>query len=277
MATPDDFNLRFGGIARLYGRDGLARLRAARVCVIGVGGVGTWAAESLARSGIGELTLVDLDDVCVTNVNRQLPALDGEIGKPKIAVMKDRIRAINPECRVNAMAEFFTAATASAILEPGFDYVLDAIDNFRNKCLLIATCRKKKIPIITAGGAGGRRDPTAITLADLSRTVNDPLLQMVRKHLRKDYGFPRERRHKFRVDCVFSPELPLFPQSDGTVCATKDPETNLRLDCESGYGTASFITGTFGFFAAARIVDVIAGGKRERQRAKQTPAANAGS
>jgi tRNA A37 threonylcarbamoyladenosine dehydratase len=176
-----DFDFRFGGIGRLYNPAGLARLRAAHVCVIGIGGVGSWAAEALARSAIGQLTLVDMDEVCVSNVNRQLHALNPAIGLPKVQVMAERIHAINPECRVHALPEFFNESTADAILSERFDFVIDAIDNVPNKCLLMARCRQKAIPIVTAGGAGGRRDPSAIQTADLAFTGHDGLLRAVRK------------------------------------------------------------------------------------------------
>src|SRR5580658_4551002 len=210
----NDDDLRFGGVARLYGAGGLQRLLQASVCVVGLGGVGSWAAEALARSGVGRITLVDLDDVCLSNVNRQLHALDGAIGRPKVEVMAERIRAINPACRVNAVAEFFSESTAEEILAPGFDFVLDAIDQVTNKCLLIARCRQKEIPIVAVGGAGGRRDPAAIKVADLAQTSHDALLQQVRTRLRDDHGFTRAAKTPFGVPCVFSTEPTTPPAAD---------------------------------------------------------------
>src|ERR1017187_120937 len=153
-----DFETRFGGIARLYGKSGLDKLRAAHVCVVGIGGVGTWAAEALARSGVGALTLVDLDEVCVTNINRQLHALTETVGRAKVEVMGERIRAINPDCRVTAEPKFFNEQTAEEFLAPKYDFVLDAIDTVTNKVLLLAGCREKNLPVVSCGGAGGRRD-----------------------------------------------------------------------------------------------------------------------
>jgi tRNA A37 threonylcarbamoyladenosine dehydratase len=248
----DDFDARFGGIARLYTAAGLERLRRAHVCVVGIGGVGSWAAEALARSAVGNITLVDLDDVCVSNVNRQLPALDSVIGQPKVAVMAARIQAINRECQVRALAEFFTETTAQEILQPHYDWVLDAIDQVPNKCLLIASCRQQEIPLVCAGAAGGRRDPSAVRLADLSQTTHDALLQRVRKKLRDDFGFPRETKELFHVPCVFSPEAAVQPEAG----------CDLRGGCETAYGTASFVTGTFGFLAASHIVTKIAAGQQ---------------
>jgi tRNA A37 threonylcarbamoyladenosine dehydratase len=246
----NDLELRFGGLRRLYGAEGLQRLLQAGVCVVGLGGVGSWAAEALARSAVGRITLVDLDDVCVSNVNRQVHALDGAIGRPKVEVMAERIRAIHPACEVRAVPEFFTAATAEKILEIRFDWVLDAIDQVANKCLLIARCRERNIPVVSAGGAGGRRNPAAIQVADLAQTTHDALLQRVRKKLRDDHGFSRDPKKPFGVPCVFSTEAPAAP-AEG--CAG-------RLDCDEGYGAASFVTGAFGLAAAGWIVCKIAAG-----------------
>ena len=255
-----DFEFRFGGIARLFGADALARLRAAHVCVVGIGGVGSWAVEALARSGVGRLTLVDLDEVCVSNVNRQLHALNPDVGRAKAEVMAERVRGINPECETRPAIEFFTAANADALLSTPCDFVVDAIDSLTNKCLLIAKCRDAGIPVITCGGAGGRRDPTQTRVADLALTSHDRLLQKVREKLRKEFGFPRGEK-KFRVPAVFSPEPPVFPDRNGSVCARRpagaDGES-LKLNCESGFGTATFVTGTFGFVAAAHVVQAIA-------------------
>lgn len=254
---------RFGGVGRLWGRAGLDRLRAAHVCVVGVGGVGSWAVEGLARSGVGALTLVDLDDVCVTNVNRQLPALDGQIGRPKVAVLAERVQAINPECAVEAVAEFFTEATAARLMSPNFNYVVDAIDNMTNKARLIAMCRDRLLPCLTVGAAGGRRDLTQVRVGDLGDAENDLLLRQVRKKLRRDFGFSpgaQRGRMDFGVRCVWSGERPVFPWTDGTCATTPEPGSELKLDCETGFGTAVFVTGAFGLAAAGEVVRVLAKG-----------------
>ena len=251
------YQRRFGGIGRLYGSEGLERLRRAHICVVGLGGVGSWVAEALARTGVGALTLVDLDDVCISNANRQLHAVQAELGKPKAEAMARRVLAINPDCAVRPLQSFFVNSTADEILSAGYAGVVDAIDSTRDKCLLIALCRQKHIPLVTTGGAGGRRDPTALTVADLAFSSHDRLLTEVRRILREDHGFPHGH-HAFGVDCVFSREAPVFPQPDGTVCETRAKDADLRLDCNSGYGTASFVTGAFGFAAAARIVQRLA-------------------
>ncbi|MEM9160402.1 MAG: tRNA cyclic N6-threonylcarbamoyladenosine(37) synthase TcdA [Verrucomicrobiota bacterium] len=245
------FEFRFGGVGRLYGPKGLERIRAAHVCIIGIGGVGSWSVEALARSGVGQLTLVDLDDICESNINRQIHAKDGEIGKPKIEVMAQRCREINPEAEVRVIHSFFTEKTIDQIFDVDYDYVVDAIDSVKHKCRLLATCRDRGIPIIAVGGAGGRIDPTRIQVSDLSKTYNDKLLQRTRKMLRSDFGFPKQANRKFKIDCVFSPEDAVYPE----ICDTDSGEkTSHRLDCSSGYGAVTHLTGAFGFIAAAEVL-----------------------
>jgi tRNA A37 threonylcarbamoyladenosine dehydratase len=256
----DDFETRFGGIARLYGQAGLEKLRAAHVCVIGIGGVGAWAAEALARSGVGALTLVDLDEICVTNINRQLHALTNTVGHAKVEVMAERIRAINPGCRVTAEQKFFNEESAGELLAPKFDFVLDAIDNVPNKVLLLVRCREKNLPVIACGGAGGRRELTSVRVGDLSKASHDKLLSEVRRRLRKEHHFPAERL-ALGIPCVYSVEKTVFPQPDGSVCATRPAaDEGARLNCNDGLGSATFVTGTFGFAAAGLIVQKIAAG-----------------
>lgn len=259
-----DYLDRFGGVGRLVGRPGLERLAAAHVCVVGVGGVGSWVVEGLARSGVGALTLVDLDDVCVTNVNRQLPALEGQIGRAKVAVLAERVKLINPACRVEVVQEFFTASSAARLLATPYEYVVDAIDNMTNKALLIALGVERGRPVITVGGAGGRDDPTQIRSGDLGEVSSDELLRQVRKKLRRGHGFAageqRGRMH-FGVRAVWSEEKPVFPWADGTCAAEPEPGSNLKLDCESGFGTAVFVTGAFGLAAAGEVVRGIAAGR----------------
>lgn len=251
---------RFAGVGRLLGRAGLERLHAAHVGVVGLGGVGSWTVEGLARSGVGALTLIDLDDVCVTNVNRQLPALDGQIGRPKATVLAERIRLINPECRVETALEFFTESSAARLLAPRFDFVVDAVDLMSHKALVIAGCRERGVPVLTVGAAGGRRDPTRICAGDIGE-ASDELLRQVRKKLRRDYGFSAGAHKgitRMGVRCVWSSELPVFPLADGTCAREPEPGSNLKLDCESGLGTAVFVTGAFGLVAAGEVVRALA-------------------
>jgi tRNA A37 threonylcarbamoyladenosine dehydratase len=260
----EDFNQRFGGIARLYGLQGLKNLLNARVMIVGLGGVGSWAAESLARSGVGAITLVDLDDICITNTNRQLPAMSGEYGKLKIQVIKERILAINPQCQVHAIEDFFTEASAEAILDQNYDYVIDAIDSLKNKCLLAALCLEKNIPIIVTGGTAGKTNPLLITLSDLGDSMNDSLTFRMRKKLRQDFNFPSgakftaAKKQKFNIMCVYSAENSVYPTADGGTCNTPDPESNLKMDCESGMGSVSHITAMFGFMAAGHVINTLA-------------------
>ncbi len=256
----DDFETRFGGIARLYGKSGLAKLRAAHVGVVGIGGVGAWAAEALARSGIGALTLVDLDEICVTNINRQLHALTETVGRSKVEAMAERICAINPECRIFAEQKFFNTQTADELLTPKYDFVLDAIDDMTNKLLLLLRCRGKNLPVIVCGGAGGRRELTSVRVGDLSQASHDKLLAEVRRKLRQEHGFP-VGHSAMDLPCVYSVERTVYPQADGSVCEMRSAaEDGTRLNCNGGLGSATFVTGAFGFAAAGFVVRSIAEG-----------------
>ena len=259
---------RFGGIARLYGTQGLERLAAAHVAVVGIGGVGSWAAEALARSGVGEISLFDLDDVCVTNTNRQVHALEGAVGKPKVAVMAERIRAINPACKVHAVADFVTRESMADCITTDMDFVIDCIDSVPAKAALIAWCKRRKIQIVTTGGAGGQVDPTQIQVADLNKTFNDPLAAKVRSLLRRDYNFSRTPGRHYSVPCVFSTEQLRYPKPDGSVCQAKGfVGEGVKLDCAGGFGAVMMVTATFGMAAAARAVDkLVAGVRRPSER-----------
>lgn len=266
MTIKESYTQRFGGIGRLYGAPALPRLQRAHVAVIGVGGVGSWVVEALARSGVGQLTIIDMDDVCITNTNRQLPALSHTIGLPKVQVLADRVAEIDPECRMQAVSEFFTAASADRLLAPKFDFVVDAVDSTQIKALIIAQCRRRGMPVIVSGSAGGRRDPTQIRLADIGHAGADPLLQQVRRCLRQEHGFAKSTDGKammWGVPCVFSTEKPIYPWADGSCSLEReaDTEAGLRLDCAAGFGAATFVTGGFGFALAAEVVRQIACGK----------------
>lgn len=260
MTLTEDYLQRFGGLGRLYGTVALPRLAAAHVCVVGVGGVGSWVVEALARSGIGALTLIDLDDVCVTNTNRQSPALADTIGQPKVAVLAEHTRRVNPECQVTTVTEFFTAKTADEMLATRYTWVADCIDKMSNKALLIAACVQRGQPVLTVGGAGGKRDASRVRVGDLGESQGDELLRLVRKKLRRDHGFATGEGNRYGVPCVYSNEKPIYPWANGTCSTEPEPGTSLKLDCASGFGTASFITGGFGFAAAGEIVRRIAEG-----------------
>ncbi|MBS7459527.1 tRNA cyclic N6-threonylcarbamoyladenosine(37) synthase TcdA [Pseudomonas syringae] len=265
---------RFAGIARLYGIEGLARLRAAHVAVVGIGGVGSWAAEAMARSGMGEISLFDMDDVCVSNSNRQLHALSTTVGQSKVEVMAERIRAINPDCIVHAVADFVTRDTMAECITPDMDFVIDCIDSVNAKAALISWCKRRKIQMVTTGGAGGQIDPTLIQIADLNRTFNDPLASKVRSTLRRDYGFSRTPNRHYSVPCVFSTEQLRYPKPDGSICLEKKfVGEGVKLDCAGGFGAVMMVTATFGMVAATRAVDkLVAGTRRPSERVKPAAA-----
>lgn len=248
---------RFGGVDRLYGSGSVARLARAHVAVVGLGGVGSWAAEALARSGVGALTLIDADEVCTSNVNRQSHALEGEFGRAKVDVVAARLRAINPGLRMRALAQFVTVKNLPELLGSGIDAVIDACDALRVKVAMIAFCRRRKIPIVVSGSAGGRCDPTLIAARDLSKTEHDILLGLVRKKLRDDFGWTRNPKRYFGVQAVFSRENVNYPQADGSVCKTRPDarEGALKLDCSGGLGAVMHVTATFGMVAAARVIE----------------------
>ncbi|OMH32634.1 tRNA cyclic N6-threonylcarbamoyladenosine(37) synthase TcdA [Motiliproteus sp. MSK22-1] len=255
----DELAQRFSGTARLYGTEGLVRLSRAHVCVVGIGGVGSWAAEALARTAIGRITLIDLDDLCITNTNRQIHALSSTVGQSKVEVMAERIRQINPACQCEVVEEFLDQDNLQELLDNNYDFVIDAIDSVKAKAAMIAFCRRRKIPIITVGGAGGQMDPTQIAIADLSKTYQDPLAAKVRSDLRRFYGFSKNPKRRFDVPCVFSTEQLSYPQEDGSVChqKTQTGDGAMRLDCSGGFGAATVVTATFGFVAVSRVIDKI--------------------
>jgi tRNA A37 threonylcarbamoyladenosine dehydratase len=251
---------RFAGIDRLYGRGALVRFRAARVAVVGLGGVGSWAAEALARTGLGHLTLIDADDLCVSNTNRQLPAVAGQYGRNKSEAMAERCRAINPAIDVDAVASFLTPSNLPDLLDRRFDVVLDACDSFRTKVEAIAWCRRRKQPIVTVGSAGGRTDPTQVRVRDLSRTEHDAMLSLIRKKLRVDFNFPRNADRYFGVPAVYSLENVRYPQADGSVCGVRPKvagDAALKLDCGAGLGAATHVTGAFAFAAVGRMLELL--------------------
>ncbi len=246
---------RFGGTARLYGQPALQLFADAHICVVGIGGVGSWAAEALARTGIGAITLIDMDDVCVTNTNRQIHALKETVGQAKTDVMAERIRAINPECKVTCVDDFITPDNTAELMSPGFTYVIDAIDSVRPKAALLAWCRRNKIPLVTTGGAGGQIDPTQIQVADLAKTIQDPLAAKLRERLKSDFKIVKNSKGKLGIDCVFSTEALMYPQADGSVCASRSTaEGPKKMDCASGFGAATMVTATFGFIAVSHVL-----------------------
>ena len=251
---------RFAGIDRLYGAGALARFAGCHVAVVGLGGVGSWLVEALARSGVGRLTLIDADDLCVSNTNRQLPALAGQYGRNKAEAMAERCRAINPEIAVEPILDFLTPSNLEALLGRGYDLVIDACDSFRTKVEAIAWCRRRKIPMITIGAAGGRLDPTLVRVRDLSRTEHDAMLALIRRKLRGEFNFPKNHQRYFGVPAIYSLENVQYPQADGSVCGLRPKlgaDAALKLDCGAGLGAATHITGAFAFVAAGKALEML--------------------
>ncbi len=254
---------RFDRMGRLIGDTNMGRLMKSHVMVLGLGGVGSWAAESLARSGIGELTLVDFDEICVTNFNRQIHALQGLVGSKKADVMAARMRQINPQAKINSIAQFYHAKNSAEIFARRPDYVIDAIDNVTAKCHLLAYCRENQIPIVSSTGSGGRMDPTQVKITDLAFTQVDPLAREIRRILREQYSFPKDDKTPYGITAIYSPEPYSAPQElhyDGgkgfrCVCPQGD---NPYFNCDNRnliLGNASFVTGTFGLYCASVVVN----------------------
>jgi tRNA A37 threonylcarbamoyladenosine dehydratase len=241
---------RFGGLDRLYGVVGAQRIRAAHVAVVGVGGVGSWAAEALARSGVGRLTLIDLDHVAESNINRQIHALESTLGQAKVLAMRERIAQINPACTVQCIEEFVEPDNWPGLLPAGVTAVIDACDQIRAKVALAAWAQRSRMLFITVGAAGGKRLAHQVDIEDLSKTTHDPLLAQLRYRLRREHGAARDGR-KIGVACVFSREAVRQPDAS---CALEGDGT---LNC-SGYGSLVSVTATFGLCAAGWVMDELA-------------------
>ncbi len=252
---------RFDRMGRLVGDAGMHKLFTSHVLVIGTGGVGSFAAEALARSGVGKLTLVDFDLVCVTNTNRQLHTLRGTVGEPKVDVMAQRLRQINPDMTVEAVRLFYNAPNSARILDCRPDWVIDAIDNVTAKCHLLATCRERGLPVVCCTGAASRMDPTTVRVADLAETTVDPLARAVRGILREKYGFPDGAAGPFGIPAVYSIEAPIDPvellydHGEGFRCVCPQGKNGLH-ECEERNqinGTSAFVVGAFGLAAASYV------------------------
>lgn len=257
-------NSRFKAIESLYGQQAFEKIQRAHVAVIGLGGVGSWVVESLARSGVGYLTLIDQDEICISNTNRQIHALDGSFGLLKTVALENRIKKINPNCIVHIYNEFFTEKSLNKIFKNSFDLVIDGIDSLQNKCLLLSFCYHQKIPIITCGGSAGKTDPTMIKVCDLNLSKDDPLLYRVRKKLKKDHNLSRQKKLLFNIDCVYSNEpTKKFNEDVSCQITTQDSDEDLinillsNNNCEQKYGSVTHLTGTFGFFMSSLAIKKI--------------------
>lgn len=247
-----DKERRFGGITRLYGNKAAENFSSAQICVLGIGGVGSWAVEAFARSGVGHLMLMDMDHVAESNINRQLPALESTLGQSKIAVMADRIREINPECSIQPVDDFLSLENIEEWITGDYAWVVDCIDSSRIKAALISHCRRYKIKIITAGGAGGKRDPGQIRVSDLSRTEHDPLLSKTRRLLRQNHQFTSNPKRRFAIPAVWSSEQPIrLEQIDQTQAS--------HLNC-GGLGSSMPVTAGFGLAAVAYVLERLSTG-----------------
>ncbi|MCB1607112.1 MAG: tRNA threonylcarbamoyladenosine dehydratase [Xanthomonadales bacterium] len=253
---------RFAGLDRLYGAGSVASLAQSRVLIVGLGGVGSWTAEALARSGVGALGLLDGDEICLTNVNRQLQALSSTVGKGKAEVLANRLSEINPNARIEPFADFLTPSTLDQWLGRGWDLVIDAADAFRVKVETVAYCRRRKQDLVVVGSAGGRVDPTLIRRRDLSRTEHDALLALVRKKLRADHAFPRNQDRYFGIPAIYSLENVRYPQADGSVCGLRPAAGgDGKLGCEGGLGASTMVTASFGMLAASVAVERLLAGR----------------
>ena len=250
-----DYEQRFGGIRRLYGDKQQACIKSMHVCVIGLGGVGSWAVEALVRTGVGNITLIDYDSIALSNFNRQLPATQENLDRKKSEALALRITSINPHCKVTIIDDFITLDSLADYLGRGYSYVIDAIDSIKFKSGIIYYCKRNKIPVITIGGAGGLIDPTQIAVRDLNKTHNDPLAAKVRSLLRSQYGYTRNPQRYFGIECVYSLEQPRYPKEDGTVGFEKPGIHGVSMDCNFAYGSSTMVTASFGFIAAARVIE----------------------
>lgn len=263
----EDPTRRFDRMERLVGRAAMEKLARMHVMIIGAGGVGSWAGESVMRSGVGRVTLVDFDTVCIRNFNRQLQALTGTIGQPKAPLLAERLRAINPEARADGIAKPFCAETCEEILVERPDFVIDAIDHVTSKCFLIATLKQRDIPFVVSTGSGGRLDPTQVRVGDLGTTDFDPLARIIRKLLRQEHGFPAGRM-AFGIPAVYTTEPIRQPHTDvrdtdckaGCLCPQGENEFQSCTKKNVVHGTASFVTGAFGLACAAVAIERLIAG-----------------
>lgn len=258
LSRMEDPTRRFDRMERLVGQEAMEKLARCHVMIVGAGGVGSWAAESIMRSGVGRVTVVDFDTVCIRNFNRQLQAVTGAIGKPKGTLLAERLRTINPEARVDAIDNHFSEETADAMLAERPDFLIDAIDHITSKCFLIATCKARGIPFVVSTGSGGRLDPTRVRVGDLGTTDLDPLARALRKILREKHGFPGGKK-RFGVTAVYTTEPASPPRDDvrdtsckaGCLCPQGENDFQSCTKKSVVHGTASFVTGALGLACAA--------------------------
>ena len=254
-----DSQRRFNGIQKLYGESDATKIVESHVTVIGIGGVGSWVVESLARSAVGELTLIDLDHIAESNINRQIHALSTTLGQSKISAMADRIELINPTCKVNLIDDHLSKENIIDVIPNDCNYIVDCIDEFRVKAALINYCKQNKLKMICVGGAGGRVDPTCIKVADITRAEGDALLARTRKELRTVFGFSRNLRRRFDIPCVYSTESLRYPTENNEITTSKSACSTISgLNCANGFGSISSVTASFAMIATAHVLNKIA-------------------
>ena len=257
LPQDDEYERRFAGVEKIYGEDAFRQYEHSHVMVIGIGGVGSWAVEALARTGIAELTLIDMDVIAASNINRQLPAMSSTLGREKVEVMAERCYAINPRIKINVVDDYLTPENVKELLANTPDVVLDCIDDVKAKLALMLHCRFNKIRLIVSGGAGGKLDPLKIRVADLSKTEQDPMLAKLRSQLRAK-GICKKSKEKFGITCVYSIDNPF---SSAEVC----PSAGLRC---GGYGSAVVVTSSFAMVAVSEVLKKLAAKKAKSELAK---------
>jgi tRNA A37 threonylcarbamoyladenosine dehydratase len=261
-AFTQSYQHRFGGLIRLYGTQACYKLLHSHILVIGIGGVGSWISEALVRSGVGTITLIDLDDICITNSNRQVHTTCHTIGQTKTSIMAKRLKDINPEVVVHCIEDFIDKSNIEKYIQANFSLVLDAIDNAIDKTEIIAYCKKNNLSVITIGSSGGKKDPSKITYADLTKTPGDPMFLKIRNNLRRKHGFSRDPKQCFNIEAIYSTEPMIYPDNKGETSTSKEwIESGEKLDCGSGYGASTMITASFGLLAASRAIECVINSK----------------
>lgn len=253
----NNMNITFKSLENLIGERHLSQRSRVHITIVGVGGIGSWCAEYLARSAIGQITLIDLDDICISNTNRQLHTLQSTIGKSKVLTLKDRLLDINPNLTIHAIEDFLTINNLSTYITSN-TIVLDAIDSLSVKCELIDYCLKNKIKLVTTGGAGGKLNPNQIKVSDLSQTYNDPLLLRIRKKLRRSHDFPKAKKIFLGIPTIFSPEIGIKPEEQLTIENEVFCDQSLVApNCNNGLGTCVTVISTFAAYAAKEVLNLI--------------------
>ena len=255
--TPSLYERSFSGLNNLYGNDAISIFAQSHICVIGIGGVGSWAAESLARTGIGQITLIDLDNISQSNINRQIHALNDTVGMSKVDAMKTRILSINPNCVVNVIEDFIEPENVDKYISTKMDFVIDCIDSVKSKAAVVHFCKRNKIRLVTTGGAGGKNDPSQIDVCDLNQTYHDPLLSSLRKALKNNHKITPNKRNRYDVMAIFSKQQSVYLDKETGSVNQKKPKTNTPhgLNCHHGMGSLMAMTSCMGMIASSVVIN----------------------